>query len=147
VTLSIAHLYPRDSETVVLALRGMLDHRSASYLRAAIIAEAQRVPRPRSIVVDLTDVQHVDPAGVGSLVAGNRSCAVAGVGLAVRGTSPLVRALLQLQASRALAPAPVSQRTCRWCTPRRPTWRFRRTAGRPAAPPQAPARTRPGRGR
>jgi anti-anti-sigma factor len=147
VTLSIAHLYPHGSESVVLALRGTLDHRTAPHLRMAISTEAERMPRPRSIVVDLTDIEQVDPAGVGSLVAGNRCCAVAGVGLAVRGTSPLIRALLQLQTSREPAPATASQRIPRWCTPRRPTRRLRPTGARPAAPPQAPARTRPGRGR
>ncbi|MGN9913423.1 STAS domain-containing protein [Phytohabitans sp. LJ34] len=146
MTLSIAHLYPHGSESVVLALRGTLDHHTAPHLRMAIIAEAERMPRPRSILVDLTDIEQVDPAGVGSLVAGNRSCAVAGIGLVVRGTSPLIRALLQLQTSRGPAPATASQRTSQWCTPRRPPRRLRPTGGT-AAPPQAPARTRPGRGR
>ena len=147
MTLSIAHLYSHGSESVVLALRGTLDHRTAPYLQVAIITEAERMPRPRSIVVDLTGIAQVDPAAVRSLVAGNRCCAVAGVGLAIRGTSPLIRALLQLQTSRGLAPATASQRIPRWCTPRRPTRRLRPTDARPTAPRQAPARTRPGRGR
>jgi anti-anti-sigma factor len=123
VTLSIAHLHRYDSESVVLALRGTLDHRTAPHLQVAISTEAQRVPRPRSIVVDLTGVEHVDPAGVATLVAENRTCAVAGVALAVRGSSPLIRALLQLQTGRGPAPAPANQRTSARCTPGRPTHR------------------------
>lgn len=147
VTLSIAHLHPHDSGSVVLALRGTLDHHTAPSLQVAIKTEAERVPRPHSIVVDLTGVERVDQAGVSSLVAGNRSCAVAGIGLAVRGTSPLIRALLQLQAARGPAPTNASRRTSRWCTPRHPTRRLRPTRTRPAAPPRAPERTRPGRRR
>ena len=94
MSLSIAHLYPTDDQ-VVLALCGSLDERAASHLRDAIDVEARRVPRPACIVVDLTEVDHVDPGGGGSLVAGNRSCALAGVRLAVRSPSPLVRGLLR----------------------------------------------------
>ncbi|BCB92033.1 STAS domain-containing protein [Phytohabitans suffuscus] len=146
MTLSIAHLHPLDGGPVVLALRGTLDHRTASHLRAAITAEAGRTPRPDAIVVDLTGVEQVDQAGVGSLVTGNHACAAAGVGLAVRGTSPLIRALLQLQPGTAEPPA-AGTVTTRWCTPTRPP---RRTRRRPAARsgPRTPSRyTRPPRGR
>jgi anti-anti-sigma factor len=143
VTLSIAHLHPRDGELVVLALHGTLDQQTARQLGAAITAEAAPTPRPRSIVVDLTDVERVDQAGVGCLVSGNRACAAAGVGLAVRGTSPLIRALLQLQPGHPAPGAPAN----RWCTPVRPARRLRRRPAESTGPPSASTHSRPRRGR
>ncbi|WP_428983098.1 STAS domain-containing protein [Phytohabitans maris] len=150
VTLSIAHVYWHDSESVILDLRGTLDHRTAADLQAAITAEAGSLPRPRCIVVDFTGVVHVDQAGVGCLAAANRACAVAGVALAVCGTSPLIRALLQLQTGPGPTPATMSGRTAQWCTPVRPARRRRPSRRLPDLTPRPPSpspRTRPSRGR
>jgi anti-anti-sigma factor len=143
VTLSIAHLHPRDGDLVVLALHGTLDQQTARQLGAAITAETARTPRPRSIVVDLTDVERVDHAGVGCLVSGNRACAAAGVGLAVRGTSPLIRALLQFHPGHPVPSEPIAQ----WCTPVRPPRRVRRRPAAGAGPRFVSTHTRPRRGR
>jgi anti-anti-sigma factor len=152
MTLSIAHSYPADGQ-VVLALRGTLDRPAATGLHAAITTETQRMPRPSCIVVDLHDVDHVDPAAVGSLVAGNRVCAVAGIHLAVRGPSPLVRGLLRLRASGGeQAPActqPADRDRPAWhCTPRRtPAVRRQARTGGCGPPGRAAVAAGPRRGR
>jgi anti-anti-sigma factor len=90
VTLSITARHPTERSTV-LALRGVVDYRSAADLRTAISAAAGRRPAPDRIVVDLRRVESIDKAGVGVLVVGSRICRDMGIDLAVRNPSPLLR--------------------------------------------------------
>ena len=154
MTLSIAHLYPLGSTSVVLSLRGSLDGAAAPDLRTAITVEAGRVPRPGSIVVDLTGVDHVDGAGVSTLMVGNRLCAVLGVNLAVRGPSPLIRNLLDLTDRGRLPAASDADRAhqrprCGTARGSTGTGIRRRAAPRGVVAPPArpPTHTRPSRGR
>jgi anti-anti-sigma factor len=148
--LTIVRLYPAD-DRVVLALRGDLDHRAVGGLRAAFIAEAGRVPPPSSIIVDLSDVGHVDTAGVGSLVAGYRLCTLTGIHIAVRGVSPLIRGLLHLtsqsQASTPAAPADDEPTRCTVRRTRSRLHRLRPGTGSSGPPGRVPTANRRWRGR
>ncbi|MGN9913408.1 STAS domain-containing protein [Phytohabitans sp. LJ34] len=139
----MTHVYPADGQ-VVLALRGTLDQPAATGLHAAITTHAADT----AAVVDLRDVEHVDPAAVDCLVAGNWVCAVAGIHLAVRGASPLVRGLLRLRAS-GREQSPAGRDGPGWrCTPRNTALRRQRARVDGGGPPGRTAvAARPRRGR
>jgi anti-sigma B factor antagonist len=90
VELTITWQHPTN-QSIVLVLAGVLDYAGAVELRAAISAAATR--QPRAIVVDLTGVERIDEAGVGTLVVADRICQQLGIDLAVRNPSPLIERL------------------------------------------------------
>ena len=89
--LTITWQHPTN-QSIVLVLAGVLDYSGAVDLRTAISAAATR--QPRAIVVDLTAVERIDEAGVGTLVVADRICRQIGINLAVRQPSPLIERLL-----------------------------------------------------
>jgi anti-anti-sigma factor len=82
----------RQSRSITLTVRGLLDLAGAARLRSAIstaIAE-----RPREIVIDLVAVERLDAVAVGTLVVADRICRELEIGFTVRsrpseGAAPL----------------------------------------------------------
>lgn len=83
----------RDPDRSIIAIRGDIDAYGGHVLRDAI-TDALQIDS--DVVVDLSDVNFVDSAGVGVLVGGHRAAEKAGRTFTIRHPSKRVEVLLEV---------------------------------------------------
>lgn len=84
----------RDADTVTVALRGEVDVATVAQVRVAL-ADAIAA-RPRSVVVDMTDLSFIDSTGLGALIFGFQRCRDEGIAFRLAHPSRSVRQILLL---------------------------------------------------
>jgi anti-anti-sigma factor len=97
----------RHGDTVVAAVGGELDMNATFHLEPELERVA-REPGVRNVVIDLDDVEFIDSAGLGLLLATNERLRAAQIGFRLENPSSSVRRMLQL--TGAAAELPVSAR-------------------------------------
>jgi anti-anti-sigma factor len=85
VAVTIASAHEADRATILI-LRGLIDMNGAAELRAAISAAIGQ--RPRTIVIDISGIERLDSAAVGTLVVAERLCRELDIDLAVLNRTP-----------------------------------------------------------
>ncbi|HET6399879.1 MAG TPA: STAS domain-containing protein [Candidatus Kapabacteria bacterium] len=84
----------RKSKTIFRLKEERLDSRNAGQLKAEFLILAQ--PGTNAIIVDLSEVQHVDSAGLSALLLGQRQMRLNGGELRLAGLNESVRTLLDI---------------------------------------------------
>jgi anti-sigma B factor antagonist len=84
----------REDGRVVVALQGQVDLATAPQLAQAVAGAAKQ--GSGAVVVDLTDVDFLDSAGVRALVESAQAAATAGVAVTVTGASGWVARVLEI---------------------------------------------------
>jgi anti-sigma B factor antagonist len=84
----------RAADTVTVALRGEVDVATVDQVRVAL-ADAI-AGRPRSVVVDMTDLSFIDSTGLGALIFGFQRCRDEGIAFQLARPSRGVRQILVL---------------------------------------------------
>jgi len=82
-------------KTILVALRGELDLKTADPLREALDALVDRYS-DKHLTIDLTDVEFIDSSGLGVLLGRYRRLKPAGRHLSLTGVRPAVRSVLEL---------------------------------------------------
>jgi anti-sigma B factor antagonist len=85
----------------ILRLRGRLNIDSSPALRDQLLAMLQAQP-PRAVIVDLTDVEHVDGAGIATLVEGLKIARQSQTTLCLHGLQSRLLHLFQVTGISAL---------------------------------------------
>jgi anti-sigma B factor antagonist len=78
----------------VVRVRGEVDLRSSPHLRDAVLEAGSA--RPRRLIVDLSQVGHMDSSGVGTLVYLKRELERAGGKIVLAGLQERVRSVLEI---------------------------------------------------
>jgi anti-sigma B factor antagonist len=84
----------RNTKTIFRLKEERLDSRNAGHLKAEFLILAQ--PGTNAIIVDLSEVQHVDSAGLSALLLGQRQMRLNGGELRLAGLNASVRSLLEI---------------------------------------------------
>lgn len=84
----------RQSKTIFQLKEERLDSRNAGQLKAEFLILAQ--PGTNAIIVDLSEVQHVDSAGLSALLLGQRQMRLNGGEIRLAGLNESVRSLLDI---------------------------------------------------
>ncbi|GIJ47978.1 hypothetical protein Val02_48640 [Virgisporangium aliadipatigenens] len=88
--LSLRH----GGDTITVCVSGDIDLRTAAQLEDAFAG--QTGGSAATVVVDLTEVEFVDSAGINALLKGQRGAQSHGQAFRISGTRPLVRQVLEM---------------------------------------------------
>lgn len=73
------------SEFIVMWLQGRIDIESSPYLRSQLLALLRRNSPPKTVVIDLSTIAHIDTSGIATLLQGLKIATLTGIAMPLRG--------------------------------------------------------------